>query len=429
MPRTRKHLCLDSMVQQIHDCFSKVPDHRPNNGEGKITLQDTLMSGFAMMHLKYPTLLEFDRERKKPELEHNLKSLYRVEGKIPCDTYMRTILDPVTPAFLREPFSKLLAQVQRGGALKPYRIKFRGLPDDRYLLALDGTGLYYSGKCRCNGCCVKNKGKANESYYHQMLAGCLVHPDLSVVLPLAPEPIVQQDGTTKNDCEKNALKRFLANTKREHPHIKLVILLDGLYADAPTIRLIKQFGWNFIIIAKDDNHKALIEAVDNLDTEGQVSRLERTDEKGCRHGYRYVNGVPLNKSHPDVIVNVLDYIETDKKGKQRTWSWVTDIELTEDTVTEVAKGGRCRWRIENETFNTLKNQGYELEHNYGHGQQHLATNLAYLTFLAFLVDQIQQLCCPIFQLALKERAKGTRSYMWKLNVETDFTLLYVLDYQ
>ena len=99
---------------------------------------------------------------------------------------------------------------------------------------------------------------------------------------------------------------------------------------------------------------------------------------------------------------------------RRSWSWVADIELNDETVIEIAKGGGCRWRIENKTFNTLKNQGYELEHNYGHGKQHLATNLAYLTFLAFLVDQIQQLCCPIFQLALKVRAKGTRSYMWKL---------------
>ena len=372
------------------------------------------MSAFAMMHLKYPTLLEFDKERQTPELKHNLKQLYRVQGKIPCDTYMRTILDPVSPEQLTEPFSQLFTEVQRGGGLKPFRFKFKGVLNDRYLLAVDGTGLYSSGTCQCDECCVKNKGKPNESYYHQMLAGCIVHPNHSVVLPLAPEPIVQQDGTTKNDCEKNALKRFLANTKRKHPHLKLVILLDGLYADAPTIRLIKQHGWNFIIIAKDGNHSSLIEVVDELDSAEQVSRLEHKDDNGIQHGYRYVNGVPLNKSHPEEMVNVLNYVETDKKEKRRTWSWVTDINLTEETVADVAIGGRCRWRIENETFNTLKNQGYEFEHNYGHGKRHLATNLAYLTFLAFLVDQIQQLCCPIFHLALKERAKGTRSYLWKL---------------
>ena len=77
-------------------------------------------------------------------------------------------------------------------------------------------------------------------------------------------------------------------------------------------------------------------------------------------------------------------------------------------------GGRCRWHIENQTFNTLKNQGYNIEHNYGHGKYHLATNLAYLTFLAFMVDQIQEMTSPEFQKTLKERSKGVRTYLWKL---------------
>ncbi len=61
------------------------------------------------------------------------------------------------------------------------------------------------------------------------------------------------------------------------------------------------------------------------------------------------------------------------------------------------RGGRARWRIENKTFNTLKNQGYHFEHNYGHGDQNLATVLVLLMFLAFTVDQIRQQCCRFFR--------------------------------
>ncbi|MBO9496214.1 hypothetical protein J7438_19340, partial [Thalassotalea sp. G20_0] len=100
-------------------------------------------------------------------------------------------------------------------------------------------------------------------------------------------------------------------------------------------------------------------------------------------------------------------------GIQHAWCWVTDIELTDETVEAVMRGGRCRWHIENQTFNTLKNQGYHLEHSYGHGEKHLATNLAYLTFLAFLVDQIQEMACPQFQKALNKPAKPTRKYLWR----------------
>jgi len=72
---------------------------------------------------------------------------------------------------------------------------------------------------------------------------------------------------------------------------------------------------------------------------------------------------------------------------------------------------RARWKIENETFNTLKNQGYHFEHNFGHGYRHLSTVLAHLMMLAFLIDQIQQRCCSLFQQA--QAKAGRKSYFWE----------------
>ena len=155
--------------------------------------------------------------------------------------------------------------------------------------------------------------------------------------------------------------------------------------------------------------------MNELDNQEKVERLLNTDkETGVKRWYRFVNDAPLNKSEPVERVNVLDFVETDKKGKRHTWSWVTDIHLTKKTVEPLMKGGRSRWHIENQTFNTLKKQDYHLEHNYGHGKQHLATNLAYLTVLAFLVDQLQQLGSPEFKKALKERTRGVRTHLWEL---------------
>ena len=80
-------------------------------------------------------------------------------------------------------------------------------------------------------------------------------------------------------------------------------------------------------------------------------------------------------------------------------------------VYRIMQGARARWRIENETFNTLKNQGYHFEHNFGHGYEHLSVVFAELMMLAFLVDQVQQLCCPLFQEA---RAKwGSKRLLWE----------------
>ena len=115
-------------------------------------------------------------------------------------------------------------------------------------------------------------------------------------------------------------------------------------------------------------------------------------------------------SPPDLKVNFLEYWEI-KDGRETIWSWVTDLALSRETVEAVMRAGRTRWKVENEAFNTLKNQGYHLEHNYGHGQQHLCTVLATLMMLAFLVDQVQELGCRLFQAA---RARfRSRTSLWE----------------
>ena len=97
----------------------------------------------------------------------------------------------------------------------------------------------------------------------------------------------------------------------------------------------------------------------------------------------------------DVRVNFIEYWELGPDQVQH-FSWVTDLRVSKRNVYKLMRGGRARWKIENETFNTLKNQGYNFEHNYGHGEQHLSVVFAMLMMLAFLVDQTQQLCCALF---------------------------------
>jgi hypothetical protein len=110
------------------------------------------------------------------------------------------------------------------------------------------------------------------------------------------------------------------------------------------------------------------------------------------------------------LVNVIEYWQTDKKGKIKKFSWVTDIPVTEENVFTLIRAGRARWKIENETFNTLKNQGYNLDHNYWLGKKNLSAVFTVLTMLAFLIDQVQQLSCWLFQEALqKTGSKLSRS--------------------
>jgi hypothetical protein len=124
-------------------------------------------------------------------------------GQIPSDTQTREILDPLDPEHLRPVFGDVFRQLQRGKALEPFAF-YNGC----YLLALDGTGYFSSQQIHCPSCQVKEHKNGTVTYEHQMLAAVLVHPDLKEVIPLAPEPIQKQDGSTKNDCERNAARRL-----------------------------------------------------------------------------------------------------------------------------------------------------------------------------------------------------------------------------
>lgn len=393
MPTARKKALADELVNIVRQQASKIPDNRPNHCTTKTTLCDAIMSGLAVMHMKCPSLLDFEHKCENPKVIHNLQHMYGVQ-RIPSDTHLREMLDPIETDYFRPFFTSLFSYVQSSKRLKKFEYFKEG-----YLAPVDGTGHFASSKIDCPECCVKKADSDNPQFYHQLLAICLVKPGQKEVLPLMPEPIIKQVNASKNDCEKTALKRLLENVSREHPKLKLVLTFDDLYSDGPTIKMVQSYGYSFIIVAKDSDHAALVEAVDALDSKGEVNRYEYVDEKGYRHWFRYVNGVPINKSHKDVLVNYLEYVEISPKGEKYTNVWVTDIQLTDDSVTSVMRGGRAKWKIENETFNTLKTQGYHLEHNYGHGKEHLATNLACLTFIAFLIDQIEQLGCRLFQKA------------------------------
>ncbi len=357
------------------------------------------MSAYAMFSLKCPSLLQFDKQYRETLIKHNLKNLYQIE-KSPCDTYMRERLDEVSPAHVRKAFKRLFSVFQRSSYLKLFEFH-----KGRYLLPLDGTGYFASNEIHCESCCEKHHRDGHTSYYHQMLGGALVHPDYKIALPFAPEPIMKTDGTKKNGCERNAAKRFLKDFKREHPHMKVIITGDGLFSNGPFIKQLRADKHGFILVAKDKDHKCLFEEFNALAKDNY--QMKRGN---IQHQFRYMNNLPINDSHPDCLVNVLEYIEISKNVKRR-WVWVTDIPLTKETVYQVMRGGRARHKIENETFNTLKNQGYHFEHNFGHGKKYLSTVFAHLLNLAFFVDQLQQLCCKTFKKAIKKC--GSRKSLWE----------------
>jgi len=398
-PRGRKHLSADALFRMVRNGFAAIPDYRLSDTE--ISLTDALMAAFALFSLKSPSLLAFDKHR----VEGNLGTIYAIDH-VPCDTQMREILDPVSPESVRPLFKSVFGQLQRGKALESMRFL-----EDYYLLALDGTEYFSSKTIQCASCLPKVHHNGSITYYHQMLGAALVHPDQRTVIPLMPEPIVKHDGTAKNDCERNAAKRFIAKLRRDHPHLKFVVTDDSLSSNAPHIETLHGHGLHYILGVKDGDHASLFEQVRAAEQAGRVTSYERHDRAArVVHRFRFVNDVPLNTSHRDVRVNFIEYWEVGEHKVQH-FRWVTDLRVSQRNVYHLMRGGRARWKIENETFNTLKNQGYHFEHNYGHGTQHLSVVFAMGMMLAFLVDQTQQLCCALFQAVWAKL--GSKRLLWE----------------
>jgi len=385
----KKHLQFGALRDSLSEHFGKIDDPRQQSKVAHCS-HDCLMSAFAMMFLQDPSLLAFQQRIYDATEKSNLKSIFQVES-IPKDSQMRTVLDQVPTEALEPIFTDWLHRLQRGKHLADYRFLGR-----YYLVPIDGSEYFSSKAIQCPGC-LRATSKGKTRYHHNILQAVIVHPDRRPVLPLAPEAIRNTDGSKKQDCEINAGKRLVAALRQRHPKLPMIITADGLYSKQPFIDALKAARLSYILVAKPDDHKVLFEWVGEIEALGDGGRLELTDAKKRLHRYRWVNQVPLNGTPRSDEVNFFAYeLVVNGKVTYRN-SWVTDLPVDEHNVVELVKGGRARWKIENETFNTLKNQGYHIEHNYGHGQQNLSLNFFVLNLLAFYMHQIFELTDRLYQ--------------------------------
>ena len=380
----RKYLSADGLHKAVINSLQK--EKLVEYKKSEFSWKDCVMSGLAIFGLKFPSLLKFEEHKNDKVIRGNLKNLYHV-NKAPSDTCLRERLDTLSPKNLRRPFRTIFAFLQRGKILERFLFL-----NKYYLISINGTGQFSSNNVHCKNCCEKHHRDGEVTYYHQMLGAAIVHPDEKVVIPLAPEPIVKGDGANKNDCERNAAKRMLADLRREHPHLKAIIVEDGLASNQPHLAYLDSLNLQYVIGVKSGDHAYLFDWIKHAKADELI-----VNNNNIKHTFRYVNNVPLNDKNFDYKVNVLEYWEEKPNGKKQYFSWVSSFIITNDNAFALMRAGRARWKIENETFNTLKNSGYNFEHNYGHGNNNLCSVMTMLMILAFLIDQVQFLCCKLRQ--------------------------------
>ena len=373
-------------------------------------MADFGLSAFAMFFMQSASFLSFQRQLEKGQGRSNCQSLFGIE-RIPSDNYIRDMLDEADPALLAPCFERT-EQLLREGAMRQAFGRLGG----RTLIALDGTEYFCSQKIACSHCQTRKRSNGKIESYHSMLAATVVAPGHAKVVPLSPEFIVKPDGAEKQDCERNAVKRWLDKHGARLKPLRPVYLADDLFACQRVVERLAANGDDFIFTCKESSHKALYDFIDGAELERREVRVRKGKTRET-HRYRFIEKVPLRDGEDAVLVNWIGFEILDAKGKVKyKTALVTSLSLTPANVEEIVVCGRARWKIENESFNVLKNHGYELEHNFGHGKNYLAMTLAALNMLAFAWHTILDLLEPLWRRAREasEKRKSFFAYLWTM---------------
>ncbi len=397
-------LAFDSLVPQLRSVFERIPDGRRKDITD-FSLADVLLSATAMMFFQDSALLAFQERLKERYRKDNLQTLFGIT-KAPKESQFRRLIDPIDPEMIQEANTLAIKKFQRTRDWK----KFQCL-NGRYAVLIDGTEFFRSENIHCPQCLEFHHKEGSIDFAHQAVETILISLPQSEVIPLRAEEICRQDGATKQDCEINASKRLLPKLVADYPHLDFLFIADGLYSKTPMIELVSENRASFLFVAKPTDHPHLEEELKGLRESGGIEIIEKADDDGRIHRFEFAVEVPLFANN-SLLTNWVSYTLLNAKGKVGYHNtWVTNILPTRENVQELASLGRARHKIENEAFNTLKNQGFHLEHNFGHGKKHLSFNLFLLNILAFLLHQYLHLSDSLYQEALEARKATYR--LWE----------------
>lgn len=380
----------DEIVLYFRSIVKEFPDKR--TGKNKhYQMIDAALSAFSVFFTQSPSFLAHQKSMAQKKGHNNAQSLFGVH-QIPTDNHIRDLLDDVKPSVVFPVFDEIFKTLEKGKYLE----KFRSFKNN-LLIALDGTEYFCSNEIHCSHCSSRTFRNGTTQYFHTVVTPVIVCPGNPLVIPLIPEFVVPQDGYQKQDCENAAAKRWIQKYAKQYASLGITVLGDDLYCHQPLCELLLQEKLNFILVCQPKSHKTLYEWLEGmpLDTfsikhwKGKVYEI---------HNYRYVNQIPLRDGEDALLVNWCELTITRDDGTLiYKNNFVTNHQITDINVKEIVSAGRTRWKVENENNNTLKTKGYNLEHNFGHGKNHLSSLLATFNILAFLFHTLLDLTSEKYQ--------------------------------
>lgn len=389
----------------LSNAIDEIEDPRKPSNATRYSVKDAVLGAFSCFFMQSESFLDYQRQLNSRSGQDNAQSLFGLE-QIPSPEQIRNILDKLAASGLSSVFVRIYQALQAQGYLSRFKVLA-----DHLLVALDGTEYYSSQNISCPCCSTRTSKKGQVTYSHKALLPVIVSPSQSTVISLPPAFITPQDGHAKQDCEQAAAKRWITNAAEIFGQQGVTLLGDDLFSRQPMCEAAMASHFSFIFVCLPESHSTLYDWIDFNAANGKVQTIEFSKRNGKTDEVwqlRYLNAVPLRSIAPTLSVNWCELRVTRQSDGKDLYlnSWVTDHVLSDSVVSAVASAGRCRWKTENENHNVLKTKGYHLEHNFGHGQQHLSAYLLTLNLLAFLFHTVLQLADEPYQQIRQRR--GTR---------------------
>jgi hypothetical protein len=373
---------------------------------------DIGIAAFSLFFMQHPSFLAFQRTLHENVGQDNTQTLFGME-KIPTDNHIRTMLDGVEPKHFDQDFFFILDELASSTA--PV---VKNVLDGHTLIALDGSEYFCSRKLSCPSCSKRDRSDGGTEYFHAFLGATVVRPGDQKVFCLPPEFIQPQDGTKKQDCELRAAQRWFERLGQNCKKYNPVYLGDDLYAKHDICSMLLRNENSFIFTCKDTSHKTLAEFRRGLPL-SKHSECSGTGDAKREYRYSWICDLPIRDGVEALLVNWFDVTIVNPKGKTTYHSsFITNLTPSRENIVELVACARARWKIENETFNVLKNNGYHLEHNFGHGCQTLSAMLVTFNLLAFSMHNACDAVAALWQQA--REVCGTRSrlfiHLWNITI-------------
>lgn len=371
----------------IRNLFSGVKDPR-YLGKTEYTIPCLAFIGVLMYLLRLSSRRQVGLLLRTPASIETCEALFGASG-LPHGDTLNKVFCKLDPRHFQEVVCKMAHTIIVKKALDQFRLFGK-----YFVVAIDGTGTLSYPRRHCPHCLTrKHNGKT--SYYHCVLEAKLVTPNglaISVMTEFVENP---GPDPKKQDCELKAFYRLAAKLHDAFPRLPILLTMDGLYACGPVFEICQRYGWGFMIVLKDKDLPSVneeFETLVSLTPENRCTFITGKD-RDVRQEFRWVEDISYtDTNHKEHCLCVVECLETKSNSEgnlvSSKFKWITNIKVTKSRVVALAnEGGRIRWKIENEGFNTQKNGGYGLEHGYTK-DANAAKIFYYLLQIAHVIEQL-----------------------------------------